>query len=98
MRRHPALIEGAKPSGGTASSALRVVGYEAIYRFNIAKLREEGVVQNHQSDPRLLPLDNAYYTFSKCAVRTLLPEGTAVPDLSSLPFDAGEMTGRGWRG
>jgi hypothetical protein len=85
-------------AGGTASLALRVVGYEAIYRFNIAKLREEGVVQSHQSDARLLPLDNPYYTFNKGAVRSVLSEGTAVPDLSSLPFDAGEMTGRGWRG
>lgn len=68
LRRHPALIEGAKPGRGHGQLGVARGRYEAIYRFNIANLREEGVVQNHQSDARLLPLDNPYYTFNKGAL------------------------------
>ena len=71
----------------------------------------EGLITNHVSDgsryntPHRRKLElirlhqythgNAAYSFSVGGIKSLLPPGTPAPDLSSLPVEAGGVTGDG---
>ncbi len=59
-------------------------------RYNTPEKRAAELKRMHQ-----YTLGNPCYAFSVGALKTLLPQGTATPDLSSLPAEAGEVTGDG---
>ena len=59
-------------------------------RYNTPAKRAFELVRMHQ-----YTLGNPCYSFSVGALKSLLPPGTAAPDLSSLPAGSGEVLGDG---